>query len=88
MQILGSFAMSNNSCVIHKQHISDICKMQAAYLCKLIYKRPLATPAAGAEPKPFDTSWPEEIAKAEENWEEVRNFDEQKRNGFKELCNE
>jgi len=74
--------MGDNSCVIHRQHISDNCKMQAAYLSKLIYKRPLGTPAAGKVPKPFDTSWPEEIAKAEENWEEVQDFDEQERNGF------
>jgi len=74
--------MNNNSCVIHRQEISDKCKMQAAYLSKLIYKRPLGTPAPGQKPKPFDTSWPEEIARAERNWEEVEDFDEQEENGF------
>jgi len=67
--------MGNNSCVIHRQHISDHCKMQAAYLSKLIYEKPRGH-------NPFDTNWPEEINKARENWQEWEDFDKQERYGF------
>jgi len=67
--------MGDNSCIIRGQAMSDHCKMQAAYLSKLIYERPQGDRA-------FDTSWPEEINKARENWQEWVDFDYQSENGF------
>ena len=67
--------MMNEQTQVHGSTISNYCKMQAAYLCKLIYKDPPGN-------EPFDTNWPDKINEAEQNWEVWENFYHTDRTGF------
>lgn len=67
--------MANEQTQVHGSIIRNYCKMQAAYLCKLIYKDP-----PGSEP--FDTCWTDQIKGAEQNWEVWEDFDQKNDYGF------